>query len=112
MAIPFYHLISHAAELLLKCALLKRGVQPDDLKKYNLRHSLGEILKAVQRQGVPISDQAKQLIVGLDRQHKDHSLRYSFLMEGAAQIFMPPPQELFALLDELLMAGRISTHGV
>jgi hypothetical protein len=111
MAIPFYYLIFHSAELLLKCALLKRGVLPDDMKKYPLRHSLGELLKALHGEGIPISDQAKHLIVGLDRQHKDHSLRYSFLMEGAAPIFMPPPQELFALLEELLMAGRISTHG-
>jgi hypothetical protein len=66
----------------------------------------------VQGKGVPISDQAEQLIIGLDRQHKDHSLRYSFLMEDAAPIFTPPPQELLSLLEELLMAGRISTHRV
>jgi hypothetical protein len=37
-AIPFYYLISHAIELLLKCALLKRGRSADDLKKYPVTH--------------------------------------------------------------------------
>jgi hypothetical protein len=33
LALPFYFLISHAAELLLKAALLKRGVSEAELKE-------------------------------------------------------------------------------
>jgi hypothetical protein len=39
-AIPFYFLVSHAVELFLKSALLKRGYQEGDLRKYHYRHNL------------------------------------------------------------------------
>jgi hypothetical protein len=39
-AIPFYFRASHAAELLLKSALLKRGFQEGDLKKVGLKEAL------------------------------------------------------------------------
>ena len=112
MAVPFYYLACHAAEMLLKCALLKRNVLPADLKKQHVRHSLGELLNLVEKKGVPISEWSAQLIVSLDRRHKDHALRYSFLMEDSEPVFAPPAQEIFSLLDELMMAGRISTFGV
>jgi hypothetical protein len=112
MAIPFYYLACHAAEMLLKCALLKRNVLPADLKKQHVRHSLGELLKLVEKKGVPISEKSAQLIVSLDRRHKDHALRYSFLTEESEPVFTPPAQEIFSLLEELMMAGRISTFGV
>jgi len=112
MAIPFYYLACHAAEMLLKCALLKRNVLQVDLKKQHVRHSLGELLKLVEKKGVPISEKSVQLIVSLDRRHKDHALRYSFLMEDSEPVFTPPAQEIFSLLEELMMAGRISTFGV
>jgi len=38
-SVPFYYLVSHAAELLLKAALLKRGLTEEGLKAPNLRHS-------------------------------------------------------------------------
>ena len=112
MAVPFYYLACHAAEMLLKCALLKRNVLPADLKKQHVRHSLGELLNLVEKKGVPISERSAQLIVSLDRRHKDHALRYSFLMEGSEPVFTPPAQEVFSLLYELMLAGRISTFGV
>lgn len=43
-AIPFYYLATHAAELLLKCALLKRGITVSTLKKSNIRHDLIALL--------------------------------------------------------------------
>jgi hypothetical protein len=55
-AIPFYYLISHAIELLLKCALLKRGRSADDLKKYPVTHSLNLLLQKLIELGVPLSD--------------------------------------------------------
>lgn len=112
MAVPFYYLACHAAEMLPKCALLKRNVLPTELKKHDVRHSLGELLKLVEEKGVPISERSAQLIVSLDRRHKDHALRYSFLMEDSEPVFTPPAQELFSLLDELMLAGRISTFDV
>ena len=113
MAVPFYYLACHAAEMLLKCALLKRNVLPADLKKQHVRHSLGALLTLVEERGVPISERSAQLIASLDKRHRDHALRYSFLMEDSEPVFTPPAQDIFSLLDELLMAGRISsTFGI
>jgi HEPN domain-containing protein len=112
MAVPFYYLACHAAEMLLKCALLKRNVIPAELKKQDVRHSLGELLKLIEKKGVPISERATQLVASLDGQHKDHALRYLFLMEDSEPVFTPPAEDIFSLLEELLTAGRISTHRV
>src|SRR5476649_955008 len=51
-AIPFYFLISHAAELFLKAALLKRAFDQGNLKKYDYRHNLSSLLKELQELGV------------------------------------------------------------
>lgn len=110
-AIPFYYLISHAIELLLKCALLKRGEPADGLKKYPTGHSLNALLQRLQQMDVPVSDAAANLITALGRQHETHALRYTALLDDGKVTFTPEPSALFELLDELLLAGRISTHG-
>jgi hypothetical protein len=38
-ALPFYYLASHAAELFLKAALLKRGFPEAQLRQHGYRHS-------------------------------------------------------------------------
>src|SRR2546425_2230670 len=53
-AIPIYFLISHAAELLLKSALLKRGFPEGDLRQYDYRHDLNSLLTALQGKGVSV----------------------------------------------------------
>ncbi len=112
-AVPFYYLISHAAELFLKCALLKRGVSPDDLKSSSLRHSLENLLRELLKKGVPISEPCSQSLLRLSHQHEKHALRYTFVwVDDGPPIFTPEPEELFSMLDELLMAGRIATYGV
>src|SRR5580658_9519128 len=55
MALPFYYLVSHAAELFLKAALFKRGLTDDDLRKYAVRHSLRALREALQSKGLSIS---------------------------------------------------------
>lgn len=109
-AIPFYYLISHAIELLLKCALLKWGQPADDLKKYPVRHSLNALLQKLRQLGVPLSDSAVSLISALSGQHEKHNLRYTVLLDDGEVTFTPEPSELFNLLDELLLAGRVSRH--
>jgi hypothetical protein len=110
-AIPFYYLVSHAVELLLKCALLKRGESADGLKKYPLGHSLDAQLKKLRHLGVPISDSAVSVIHALSRQHERHNLRYTALLDDGEATFTPEPSVLFGLLDELLLAGRVGTRG-
>lgn len=112
MAIPFYYLVSHAAELFLKCALLKRGFSSNDLKSSTLRHSLENLLGELLKTGVPISEPCSQLLLRLNHQHEKHALRYTVFVDDGEPTFTPKPDDLFSMLDELMMAGRIATHGV
>src|SRR2546428_8405298 len=63
-AIPFYFLISHAVELFLKSALLKRGFSVDELKKSYV-HDLKRLLEAVQKKGVIVTPETVSMINGL-----------------------------------------------
>ena len=111
-AIPFYFVASHAAELFLKSALLKRGFTESDLKQYDYRHSLNALLLAVQDKGVSVTHDTVQLIDGFHHQHQTHALRYSALVDDGQATFMPPASLVFAMLDELLLLTGISTQGV
>ncbi len=106
-AIPFYFLVSHAIELFLKSALLKRGYAPADLKRLESRHNLRALLELLKKKGLPVSTEAASIIEGLSPQHGRHLLRYHLLINP----FMPPPTVLWPVLDELLLLTRISTHG-
>ena len=105
MAVPFYYLISHAAELFLKCALLKRGFSPNDLKSAALRDSIEGLLRELLKKGAPISEPCSELLLKLNHQHEKHALRYTVFVDDGQPTFTPEPEELFSMLDELLMAG-------
>lgn len=111
-AIPFYFLISHASELFLKSALLKRGFNAGDLKKYDYRHNLNTLLAELQKFGVSVTPDTVGLINGLHSQHQNHALRYTALVDDGQTTYMPPPPLVFSMLDELLLLTRISTQGV
>jgi hypothetical protein len=88
-AVPFLYLVSHAAELYLKAALLKRGYGESDLRKFDLRHDLSRLLRALQATGVSVSPETARLIEGLSSQHSAHTLRYTIFLERQ-RAFMPP----------------------
>ncbi len=111
-AIPFYFLASHAAELFLKSALLKRGVSENLLKKFDYRHNLEALLNALKEKGVPISGNTESVVLGLSEQHKSHQLRYTVFMDDGKPTYWPPLSYVFSTLEELLMLTRISTHSV
>ncbi|MEO1619915.1 MAG: hypothetical protein AAFU53_02655 [Cyanobacteria bacterium J06632_3] len=111
-AIPLYFLASHAAELFLKAALLKRGFNESQLKKFDYRHNLEGLLLELLKKGVPVSDETKAIVNGLSNQHKKHALRYTVLVDDGETTYAPPLSVVFSALDELLMATRLSTHGV
>jgi hypothetical protein len=111
-SVPFYLLVSHAAELLLKCALLKRNGSVKSLKKLPVRHSLSLLLKELQKSNIPITEKTVSLIDALTQQHENHILRYDvFHPDNEVPVYTPEPEDLFEMLTELLMAGRISTYG-
>lgn len=78
-AIPFYYLLSHACELLLKCALIKRGVDEAKLKNPKLRHNLCNLLAELEKNEVAVSSESKEILKFLNEQHSSHSLRYKAL---------------------------------
>ena len=107
-AIPLYFLVSHAAELFLKSALLKRGVSEQELKKFDYRHNLKKLLDLVLSKQVPVTDKTIYLLEYLDDQHKRHALRYTALMDDGKKTYLPPIDKLFEMLDELLLLTKLS----
>lgn len=95
-----------------ECTLLKRGVSLDELKQFGQRHNLDALLNRICELKVPISESTRLLVAKLSEQHKTHALRYTFLNDDGIPTFTPPPEMLYVALDELMMAGRISTHGI
>lgn len=110
--VPLYFLASHAAELFLKAALLKRGFAETDLKKLRYRHNMAALLQEIQDKGVPVSNDTVAVIQGLSEQHRTHQLRYTVLVDDGTKTYWPPLSLVFTALDELLLLTRISTHGV
>jgi len=108
---PFYYLISHASELLLKAALLKRGVTPQQLRNADLRHNLQALLERLESQGVAISPSTKAIVRNLSGQHKEHDLRYTALLDNGKRTYTPKPVEVYRMLDDLLMATRLQLQG-
>lgn len=111
-AIPLYFLASHSAELFLKAALLKRGFNELDLKKYDYRHNLRSLLSELQNKGVAVTDETVATISGLSEQHKNHALRYTVLLDDGNKTFWPPLFLIFSMLEELLGLTAISTQGI
>ena len=110
-AIPYYYLISHATELFLKTALLKRGFTKGQLKKFKYGHDLENLLRELLKMDLPISKETQEMVVGLSEQHKDHSLRYEVLIENGKSTFVPPSDWINKMLEELMSLTRIATHG-
>lgn len=110
-AIPFYFLISHAAELFLKSALLKRGFTEVDLLRPSNRHNLNKLLEELQGKGIVVTKESVSMINGLHLQHKNHALRYTALVDNGQPTFWPPTSMMHKMLNELLLLTRISTQG-
>ena len=102
-ALPFYYLVSHACELLLKCALLKRGVTEPELRTYHLRHDLSELLNLLETKNINISPHARDVVQKLAEQHKEHTLRYTALLDDGNKVFTPYAECIYQTLEELLM---------
>jgi hypothetical protein len=111
-AIPMYFLATHAAELFLKAALLKRGFAEADMKKFDYRHNLAALLQEIKGMGVPVTDVTDAVIHGLSEQHRTHQLRYTVLIDDGTKTYWPPTSLVFTTLDELLGLCRISTHRI
>lgn len=103
-AIPFYFLVSHATELFLKAALLKRGFDSGKLKKFDYRHNLSNLLDELEKYKIVVSPHSASIIRGLSISHAEHSLRYKVLVKW----YSPPPKCIYSMLDELLGCCRLN----
>jgi len=101
-----YYLVSHAAELLIKAALLKGGVSEEDIKKYRIRHNLVELQNLLEKNGKTITIPTKEVIQSLNKTHTNHAMRYKLLIKAPAYVLSP--EEMFSALEELLMATRLN----
>lgn len=106
-ALPLYFLASHAAELLLKACLLKRGLSQDVLMKLDYRHSLAGLLQLLLDKGISVTPATADIVRGLHEQHQTHALRYTALVDDGRPIYVPPTSIVFSALDELLMLTRV-----
>jgi hypothetical protein len=104
-ALPFYFLVSHATELFLKSALLKRGASDKELRR-RYRHNLAALLTALLNEDVVVTPQTVGLVQQLSGQHATSALRYSALVDNGQAIYLPPPQLLLEMLKELLLLTR------
>lgn len=107
-AIPFYYLISHACELLLKSALLKRGVAEKELRKSKIRHNLSLLLHELEKKGVVVSEQTRLIVNILSEQHSAHELRYKAVIDNGYPIYTTHIPQTYEMLDELMMKTRVS----
>jgi hypothetical protein len=110
-AVPVYFLACQAAELFLKCALLKRGFDPAHLREHRYRHDLATLLGELQGQGVPVTEETVAMVRGLADEHRSHSLRYNAVLPLGGNLHWPPLAAMFAALDELLGLTAVSRHG-
>lgn len=105
-AIPAFYLASHAAELYLKAALLKRNISEADLRRCGVRHNLSALLDLLLSKNAQISSQTQEVIRGLSVQHDEHALRYTVLVPDGKKTYWPPFSRVFSSLDELLLLTK------
>jgi hypothetical protein len=108
-AVPAFYLASHAAELYLKAALLKRDMSDSELRRSGVRHNLSALLDLLLSKNVQMTSQTMEVIRGLSRQHNDHALRYTVLVDYGKKTYWPPFTIVFSSLDELLLLTRTTT---
>lgn len=109
-AIPLVYLISHAIELYLKCALLKRGAQESDLREFDKRHNLEALLSDLLKLNVSISEDSQAMIRILSEQHKKHSIRYTVFVDDGEATSIPNLHMIDKVLTELLLITKVRTH--
>lgn len=99
MAIPAWHLLSHAAELAFKAHLISHGVaggsKEGELKHPALRHCLLPLLElAIKHNFRPPSDAFGNIIEQLDPYHRTHFFRY----RQVGRFSLPVPQAISEVL--------------
>ena len=108
-AIPFYFLVSHAAELFLKSALLKRGYTEKELKDH-YGHNLNSLLKALEAKGVTVTPATVEVIDGLQELNENHVLRYDLRIVQSKK-YWTSTNKIHSVLEELLLLTKISSQG-
>jgi hypothetical protein len=108
LAVPFYYLVSHAAELYLKAALLKNGATEGELKKRDRGHNLFQLVEDLKNKGATFGKTTDTILTELSDQHRRHLLRYNS-MEADDVVFTPNAEAIFKMLQELHILSGLRT---
>jgi hypothetical protein len=66
---PRYFLLCHSIELALKAHLARRGATPEQLRKFELRHNLDQLMDEAVEKGLPLPRPTQELIKALSEAH-------------------------------------------
>ena len=93
---PFYHLLSHAIELILKEYLILKHIDKETLKRFSLRHDLFGLLEECHANNIEFISNFENQIMSLSETHKTHVYRYhgSKNENGTFFMAMPSPKDL------------------
>lgn len=108
-SIPFYHLIAHATELLLKEYLIFRGCDQQDLLRYECRHNLCVLLEMCKEKGISFTPTFEKYVFQMSDSHKNHTYRYQEPANQDGSVFLSAPDSdslLFEIHRELEKLGR------
>ena len=108
--LPGYYCAAHAFELYLKHAAQKRGATTQQLKKFDLRHSLSGLCDLVESLDYQVSNPAKEVLSALSTNHSSHMIRYTAL-KPETRITIFPWERLEEVQTDLLLLTHPSNRG-
>ena len=79
---PLYFLMGHAAELVLKAALVYKEFDESSLKKNELRHDLNALLNKNKENHIRIDNDFEVFVDAIAENFKDHDFRYARIFSG------------------------------
>ena len=107
---PRYFLLCHAIELALKAYLAKLGATPEQLKHFDLRHNLKNLVTEAVEKGLHLTTDTQQGIEALDEAHHKFWHRYPRDDGKFERVFVI--EQFIGAAYELINAVCKEVHGV
>jgi hypothetical protein len=105
---PRYFLLCHSIELALKAFLLHRGATLEELKAFDLRHNLKQLVTLAVEKGLHLKSETQAAISALTDAHSEYWPRYP-KAEGLGQFY--PIEQFAPAAGELLNAVSMQVLG-
>ena len=112
---PRYFLLCHSIELALKAYLARRGATPEQLRKFELRHNLDQLMDEAVEKGLPLPTPTQELIKALSEAHSKFWHRYPTDDELANKVyvieqFIPAARELLSTVNNAIRGPGVVTY--